>query len=41
GAAIHAAIVVSKVLGSGKKVLAILPDNVERYLSTALYEFND
>ncbi|HFI0278565.1 TPA: cysteine synthase A, partial [Streptococcus suis] len=41
GAAIHAAIEVAKELGTGKKVLAILPDNGERYLSTALYEFND
>ncbi|BCP56930.1 cysteine synthase [Streptococcus parasuis] len=41
GAAIHAAIEVSKELGAGKKVLAILADNGERYLSTALYEFND
>lgn len=38
GAAIHAAIQVAKELGAGKKVLAILPDNGERYLSTALYE---
>ncbi|MBP7912539.1 MAG: pyridoxal-phosphate dependent enzyme, partial [Streptococcus sp.] len=41
GAAIHAAIEVAKELGAGKKVLAILSDNGERYLSTALYEFND
>ena len=39
GAAVHAAIQVAKELGAGKKVLAILPDNGERYLSTALYEF--
>lgn len=39
GAAIHAAIEVAKELGSGKKVLAILPDNGERYLSTTLYDF--
>lgn len=39
GAAIHAAIDKAKELGAGKKVLAILPDNGERYLSTALYEF--
>lgn len=38
GAAIHAAIEVAKELGTGKKVLAILPDNGERYLSTVLYE---
>jgi cysteine synthase A len=41
GAAIHAAIEVAKELGAGKKVLAILPDNGERYLSTALYDFED
>lgn len=39
GAAIHAAIQVAKELGVGKKVLAILPDNGERYLSTVLYNF--
>lgn len=38
GAAIHAAIEVAKKLGAGKKVLAVLADNGERYLSTALYE---
>lgn len=40
GAAIHAAIEVAKKLGKGKKVLAIIPDNGERYLSTALYQFD-
>lgn len=39
GAAIYAAIEVAKKLGAGKKVLAILPDNGERYLSTVLYDF--
>ena len=39
-AAIFAAIEVAKILGSGKKVLALAPDNGERYLSTALYEFD-
>jgi len=39
GAAISAAIQVAKKLGKGKKVLAIVPDNGERYLSTALYQF--
>ncbi|MBF0787855.1 MULTISPECIES: cysteine synthase A [unclassified Streptococcus] len=38
GAAIYAAIEVAKELGAGKKVLAILADNGERYLSTALFE---
>lgn len=39
GAAIAAAVQVAKQLGKGKKVLAIIPDNGERYLSTALYHF--
>ncbi len=39
-AAVYAAIQVAKELGAGKKVLAITPDNGERYLSTALYEFD-
>lgn len=39
GAAIKAALEVAKKLGPGKKVLAIVPDNGERYLSTALYDF--
>lgn len=41
GAAIYAALKVAKDLGPGKKVLAIVPDNGERYLSTALYQFED
>ena len=41
GAAIAAAKQVAKELGKGKKVLAILPDNGERYLSTALYAFDE
>ena len=39
GAAVDAAIQIAKELGPGKKVLTIIPDNGERYLSTALYEF--
>ncbi|MBN6889725.1 cysteine synthase [Cytobacillus horneckiae] len=39
GAAIHAALKVAKELGAGKKVLAIIPSNGERYLSTPLYQF--
>ncbi|MEH6940671.1 cysteine synthase A [Bacillus sp. JJ722] len=39
GAAILAALQVAKQLGKGKKVLAILPSNGERYLSTPLYNF--
>lgn len=41
GAAIYAAIQVAKKLGKGKKVLAILPSNGERYLSTPLYHFDE
>lgn len=41
GAAINAALTVAAELGAGKKVLAIVPDNGERYLSTALYQFED
>jgi cysteine synthase A len=41
GAAIHVALKVAKQLGKGKKVLAIIPSNGERYLSTALYQFED
>lgn len=40
-AAIYAAIEVAKKLGKGKKVLALAPDNGERYLSTVLYEFDN
>ncbi|MCR2823400.1 cysteine synthase A [Lederbergia panacisoli] len=39
GAAIAAALKVAKTLGKGKVVLAVLPDNGERYLSTALYQY--
>jgi cysteine synthase A len=39
GAAIYAALEVAKRLGKGKKVLAIIPSNGERYLSTPLYQF--
>lgn len=41
GAAIYAALKVAKELGQGKKVLALAPDNGERYLSTTLYDFDD
>ncbi|MCD5326120.1 MULTISPECIES: cysteine synthase A [Pontibacillus] len=40
GAAIYAAKEVAKKLGKGKKVLAIVPSNGERYLSTPLYQFD-
>jgi cysteine synthase A len=38
GAAIHAAALVAKRLGKGKKVVVIAPDTGERYLSTALFQ---
>jgi cysteine synthase len=41
GAAIYAALKVAKELGKGKKVLAVIPSNGERYLSTPLYQFDD
>ncbi|MCJ7843016.1 cysteine synthase A [Lederbergia sp. NSJ-179] len=41
GAAIAAALKVAKELGKGKKVLAIIPSNGERYLSTPLYRFDE
>ncbi|MED3561346.1 cysteine synthase A [Bacillus xiapuensis] len=40
GAAIAAAVKAAKQLGKGKKVLAIIPDNGERYLSTPLYQLD-
>jgi len=41
GAAIFAALKVARELGRGKKVVAILPSNGERYLSTPLYQFDE
>lgn len=41
GAAIYAAMQVAKELGKGKTVVALLPSNGERYLSTPLYAFED
>ncbi len=41
GAAVYGAIQLAKQLGKGKKVLAVFPDNGERYLSTPLYQFED
>lgn len=41
GAAVAAAQRVAKELGKGKKVLAVIPDNGERYLSTPLYQFDE
>ena len=37
GAAIHAALRLAKELGPGKRVVAVIPSNGERYLSTVLY----
>ena len=41
GAAVAAALQVAEKLGKGKKVLAIIPSNGERYLSTPLYDFEE
>jgi len=41
GAAIKTAIDLAKKLGPGKKIIAIAPDTGERYLSTALFEYED
>lgn len=41
GAAIHAALKLAKKLGKGKRIVAIVPSNGERYLSTPLYKFDD
>ncbi|RAP73281.1 cysteine synthase A [Paenibacillus montanisoli] len=41
GAAIFAALKVAKELGKGKRVVAIVPSNGERYLSTPLFNFEN
>lgn len=41
GAAIYAALQVAKKLGKGKRVVAIIPSNGERYLSTPLFNFEN
>ncbi|MCX7794232.1 MAG: pyridoxal-phosphate dependent enzyme [Thermodesulfovibrionales bacterium] len=38
GAAMWAALKIAKRLGRGKKIVVILPDRGERYLSTGLFE---
>lgn len=39
GAAVYAALKVAKELGKNKRVVAVIPSNGERYLSTPLYNF--
>ncbi|QHW32123.1 cysteine synthase A [Paenibacillus rhizovicinus] len=41
GAAIFAALQVAKELGKGKRVVAVVPSNGERYLSTPLFNFEN
>lgn len=41
GAVAWSAFEVAKDLGPGKRVVAVLPDTGERYLSTALFEYTD
>ncbi|GKV70363.1 cysteine synthase [Sporosarcina sp. NCCP-2716] len=41
GAAVFAALKAARELGKGKTVVAILPSNGERYLSTPLYQFEE
>jgi cysteine synthase A len=41
GAVAWSAFEVAKELGPGKRVVAVLPDTGERYLSTALFEYTD
>lgn len=41
GAAIYAALQVAKELGEGKRVVAVVPSNGERYLSTPLFNFEN
>ena len=41
GSAIYVALQEAKKLGKGKKVVAVIPSNGERYLSTPLYQFEE
>jgi cysteine synthase A len=38
GAAVHAAAIVARELGAGKRVVTIIPDSAERYLSKKIFE---
>lgn len=39
GAAVFAALKIARRLGEGKRVVAVIPSNGERYLTTDLYQF--
>src|SRR5437773_2334682 len=41
GAVAYAGLQIAKELGTGKRVVAVLPDTGERYLSTPLFEYTD
>jgi cysteine synthase len=41
GAAVFASLSVAKRLGAGKRVVTIIPDSAERYLSKKIFEFNE
>jgi cysteine synthase A len=41
GAAVYAAIQIAVRLGKGKRVVTIIPDSAERYLSKAIFEVNE
>lgn len=41
GANVHAAIGIAKRLGPGKRVVTIIPDSAERYLSKDIFHFNE
>jgi cysteine synthase len=38
GAAVHAAVQVATQMGTGKRVVTIIPDSAERYLSKKIFE---